>query len=135
MRRHFLRIWISRAEKLLIVHRWYRFSDLLSSLSVMNEGSNQEGSSISRQNMNENLKTLHIAPTLFYNLLCFLLKTGILNPHPLSLGSNRKVIHPWQPQIKCIRVSIDHFKLSNSDNFRGFKLIPMIGNWSLLIFK
>ena len=45
----------------------------------------QEGSSISRQNLNENLETLHLAPTLFYHLLGFNFKTWFLNPHPLSL--------------------------------------------------
>ena len=45
----------------------------------------QEGSSISRQNLNENLKTLHIAPTIFYHLPGFYLKTEFLNPHSLSL--------------------------------------------------
>ena len=45
----------------------------------------QEGSSISRQNVNENLETLHLAATLFYHLPGFYLKTGFLNPHPLSL--------------------------------------------------
>ena len=46
----------------------------------------QEGSSISRQNLDENLETLHLAPTLFYHLPGFNLKTGCLNPHPLSLN-------------------------------------------------
>jgi hypothetical protein len=45
----------------------------------------QEGSSISRQNLNENLEPLHLAPKLFYHLPGFYLKTGYLNPHPLSL--------------------------------------------------
>ena len=34
----------------------------------------KEGSSISRQNFNENLETLHLAPTLFYYLPGFLSK-------------------------------------------------------------
>jgi hypothetical protein len=46
----------------------------------------QEGSSISKQNMNENLETLHLSPTVFYHLSAFDLKTGFLNPHPLSLA-------------------------------------------------
>ena len=33
-----------------------------------------------RQTLNENLETLHLAPTLFYHLPVF-----FLNPHPLSL--------------------------------------------------
>ena len=37
-------------------------------------------------NLNENLETLHLAPTLFYYLPGFYLKTGFLNPHPLSLN-------------------------------------------------
>ena len=45
----------------------------------------QEGSSISRQNLNGNLETFHLAPMLFYHLPGFYLKTGLLNPHPLSL--------------------------------------------------
>ena len=45
---------------------------------------NQEGSSISRQNLNKNLETLHLAPMLFYHLPGFYLKTGFLNPPPLS---------------------------------------------------
>ena len=45
------------------------------------------GSIISRQNLNENLETLHLAPTLFYHLPGFFyLKTDFLNPHPLSLS-------------------------------------------------
>ena len=44
-----------------------------------------EGSSISRQNLNDNLDTLHRTPTLFFHLPSFYLKTGCLNPHPLSL--------------------------------------------------
>ena len=50
----------------------------------MNALQTQEGSSISRQNLNENLETLHLAPTLFYHLPGFYLKTGFLNPHPFS---------------------------------------------------
>ena len=38
----------------------------------------QERTSISRQNLNENLETLHQAPTLFYHLACFYLKTGLV---------------------------------------------------------
>ena len=49
-------------------------------------GFRQEGSSISRQNLNENLETLQLAPTLFYHLPGFYFKTEFLNPHPLSLG-------------------------------------------------
>ena len=45
----------------------------------------KDGSSISRQNLNDNLETLHLAPTLFYHLPGFYLKSGFLNPHPLSL--------------------------------------------------
>ena len=45
----------------------------------------QECSSISRQNLNENLETRNLACTLFYHLPSFYLKTGFLNPHPLSL--------------------------------------------------
>ena len=37
------------------------------------------------KNLNENLETLHLAPTLFYHLSGFYIKTGILNPHPLYL--------------------------------------------------
>ena len=44
----------------------------------------QEGSSSSRQKLNKNLETLHLAPTLFYHLPGFYLKTGFLNPHPFS---------------------------------------------------
>ena len=35
--------------------------------------------------LNENLETLHRTPTLFFHLPSFYLKTGCLNPHPLSL--------------------------------------------------
>ena len=38
----------------------------------------QEGSSISRQNFNANLETLHLAPTLFYHLPGFYLETRLL---------------------------------------------------------
>ena len=44
----------------------------------------QEGSNISRQNLNKNLETLHLAYTLFHHLPGFYLKTGFLKPHPLS---------------------------------------------------
>ena len=44
----------------------------------------QEGSSISRQNLNVNLETSHLALTLFYHLPGFYLLL-FLNPHPLSL--------------------------------------------------
>ena len=40
----------------------------------------QEGSSISIQNLNDNLETLHLAYTLFYHLPGFYLRTGFLNP-------------------------------------------------------
>ena len=40
----------------------------------------QEGSSISRRNLNVNLETLHLAHKLFYNIPCFYLTTGFLNP-------------------------------------------------------
>ena len=40
----------------------------------------QKGSINSRQNLNENLETLHLAPTLFYHLPGFYLKTGFINP-------------------------------------------------------
>ena len=45
----------------------------------------QEGSSISRQNLKENLESLHLALTLFYYLHGFCFKTEFLNPSPLSL--------------------------------------------------
>jgi hypothetical protein len=48
----------------------------------------QEGSSISRQNLNENLETLHLVQTLFYLPTGFYLKKGYLNSHPLSLFSS-----------------------------------------------
>ena len=35
----------------------------------------QEGRSISRQNLNENLETIHLAPMLFYHLPGFYLNT------------------------------------------------------------
>ena len=41
--------------------------------------------SISRQHLNENLETLHLAPTLFYYLPGFYLKSGFLYTHPLFL--------------------------------------------------
>ena len=31
-------------------------------------------------------KSLHLAPALFYHLPVLFLKTGFLNPYPLSLG-------------------------------------------------
>ena len=37
------------------------------------------------KNRHEYLETLHLAPTLFYHLPGVYLKTGFLNPHPLSL--------------------------------------------------
>ena len=46
----------------------------------------QEGSSISRQDLNEYIESLHLAPALFSNLPGFCLKTGFLNPYPLYLG-------------------------------------------------
>ena len=52
---------------------------------LLHSHSDQAGSSISRQNLNENLETLHLAPMLFYRLPGFHLKTVFLNPHPLSL--------------------------------------------------
>ena len=45
----------------------------------------QEGSSIRRQNFNENLENPHLAPMNFYHLPGFYIKTGFVNPHPLSL--------------------------------------------------
>ena len=45
----------------------------------------QKGSSISRQNFNENLDALHLVLTIFYHLPGFCLKTGFLNPYLLSL--------------------------------------------------
>ena len=42
-------------------------------------------SSIGKQNLNENLETHHLAPTLIYHLPGFYHKTGFLNTHPLSL--------------------------------------------------
>ena len=44
----------------------------------------------SRENLNENLVTLHLAPVRFYHLLGFYLKTGILNPNPLPFGRERE---------------------------------------------
>ena len=41
---------------------------------------------ISRQNLNENLETLHLAPTLFSHPPGFYFKTGFLNPHPWSFA-------------------------------------------------
>ena len=38
-----------------------------------------------RQNLNENLGTLHLALTLFYHLPGMYFKTRFLNPYPLSL--------------------------------------------------
>ena len=46
---------------------------------------NQEGIRISRQNFNENLENLHLAPTLFYHISGFYLTTGFLNPHSLPM--------------------------------------------------
>jgi hypothetical protein len=45
----------------------------------------QEGSSIRRQNLNEWIESLHLAPALFSHLPGFYLKTGFLNPYSLSL--------------------------------------------------
>ena len=46
----------------------------------------QKGNSISRQKINQNLKTLHLAPMLFIiYIFFFYCKTGFLNPHPLVL--------------------------------------------------
>ena len=43
--------------------------------------------SISRQNFNKNLETLHLAPTQFDHLpVLFYLKTGFVLNHPLSFG-------------------------------------------------
>ena len=55
----------------------------------------QEGSSISRQHLNENLEILHLAPTLFYHLPGFYLKTGFINPHPLSLDETYEFTLIW----------------------------------------
>ena len=41
--------------------------------------STQKERSIRRQNLNEDLETIHLAPTLFYHL------PGFPNPRPLSL--------------------------------------------------
>ena len=40
----------------------------------------QEGSSISRQDLNEKMESLHIAPALVYHIPDFYLKTGFLIP-------------------------------------------------------
>ena len=45
-----------------------------------------EGRKISRQNLNEYLETLHLAPTQFCKLPGFCHKTGFLSNHPLSLS-------------------------------------------------
>ena len=45
----------------------------------------QKGSSISRQNFNENLETHHLALTLFNHIPGFYLEKGFFNPHHLSL--------------------------------------------------
>ena len=45
----------------------------------------QEGSSINRQNLNGNLETHHLAPTLFFHLHEFILKQDFQIPNPLSL--------------------------------------------------
>ena len=44
----------------------------------------------SRENLNENLEPLHLAPMRFYHLPGFDLEAGFLNPHSLSLGRNRE---------------------------------------------
>ena len=49
-----------------------------------NYGYFQKG--ISKQNLYENLETLHLASMLFNHLSGFYHGTGILNLHPLSLG-------------------------------------------------
>ena len=46
---------------------------------------NQEGRIISRQNLDEFLETIHLAPTEFCELPGFYSKTGFLRSHPLSL--------------------------------------------------
>ena len=49
----------------------------------------EKGSIIIRQNLNEKLETLNLAPTLFYHRPGVYLKTGCLNPHPLSLQKSQ----------------------------------------------
>ena len=72
-------------------------------------GSTQEGSSISWQNLNENLETLHLAPTIFYHLSGFYLKIGFLNPHPLSFDQPSHIILvQWLPTVVKKRASSDH---------------------------
>ena len=45
----------------------------------------QEGNSISRQNLNEDIETIPLTPTQFYHLHGFYPKTGFLRNHLLSL--------------------------------------------------
>ena len=46
---------------------------------------NKEGCSISRQDLNEWIESLHLAPSLFYLLPGFYLKIGFLIPYPFYL--------------------------------------------------
>ena len=65
----------------------------------------QEGSSISRQNLKENLETLHLAPSLFSHLPGFYLKTWCLNPRPFSLEMVGTIVKFIGQQIKTIHQS------------------------------
>ena len=51
----------------------------------------QEGSSISRQNLNENLETLHLLTAQFYHLPGFYPKIRFLRNHTLSLDIMRTI--------------------------------------------
>ena len=69
----------------------------------------QEGSSISRQNLNEKIETLRLAPTLFYHLPVFILKHDflILILCPWGMRKNTKL--NWVTKILIIPLSSNNF--------------------------
>ena len=51
----------------------------------------QEGRNITRQNLNDYLEILHLAPTQFCDIPGFYRKTGFLRSHPLSLRNTKQL--------------------------------------------
>ena len=68
-------------DKIFTKLYFYFFCEIVSSLY-------QEGNSIIRQDLNEQIESLHVAPALLYHLPGFYLKTGFLNHYPLSLTNS-----------------------------------------------
>ena len=62
----------------------------------------RKGAVLAEKNLNENF---HLAPTLFSHLPGFYLKTGFLNPPPLSLEKVETILKSKGQQIKTIQQS------------------------------